>query len=161
MRQNGLWSQNLHERTMEEKLEKLVNVPGIEAVFIYNNRAKTMLHLLKRSMDDELIEEIGRHIIQIFCVQSQVGLKEFHGYELIFDKGSLITYNDEYYTIVIWATKSAQMSIVGLNASLVISSLKNDKNFMKLLKKNKIESNFLLRPEYIDKNDELLLTNLT
>ena len=146
---------------MEEKLEKLINITGVEAVFIYNNKAKTMLHLLKRNIDDEIIEEIGRNIIQIFCINSVVKLDKYNNFDLIFDKGSLFSLNFDYYTIVIWATKSVQMSLVRLNTSLVVSGLQNDKKFKKLVKKNRVDSNFLLREEYIDANEELLISKLT
>ena len=145
---------------MEDKLEKLININGVEAVFVFNNKAKTILHLLKRNMDDEVIEEIGKNIIQIFCINSNLDIKEYNNFELIFDKGSLFSFNYDYYTIVIWATKSVQMSLIRLNTSLVISSLQNDKQFKKLVKKNKIDSHYLLRDEYIEKNEELLISQL-
>ena len=72
---------------MEDKLEKLININGVEAVFVFNNKARTILHLLKRNMDDEVIEEIGKNIIQIFCINSKINVTEYNNFELIFQLG--------------------------------------------------------------------------
>ncbi len=145
---------------MDEQLEKLINIPGVEGVFVFNNRGKTMLHLLKRNVEDSIIEEIGQHVIQLFFVNKMVNLNEFNNMELSFDKGSLVIYHFDYYTIVIWASRSVQMSIIRLNSSVVISALEKDGKFKKMVKKNKIDANYLMKEEYLDQTDLLLISKL-
>lgn len=145
---------------MEDKLENLIRINGVEGIFIYNNKAETMYHLLKRTLEERLIEEIGRHLIQIFAFNKKSVVKDIQGIEIIFDKGSLICYNSDYYTFVIWLNKNAQISLIRLNIDLIISGLKSDSGFQKLLKKNKIDFDYLLRKEFLDEHEESILNQL-
>jgi predicted regulator of Ras-like GTPase activity (Roadblock/LC7/MglB family) len=145
---------------MEDKLENLINIEGVEAVFIFNNKAETIYHLLKRTLDDNLIEEIGKHIIQIFALNKKLNVEKIINMDIVFDKGTIITYNDEYFTLVVWLNKNAQLSLIRLNIDLVVSNLKNDSKFKKLLKKNKIDFDYLLRKDVVDDQDSLILQQL-
>lgn len=145
---------------MEEKLENLINIEGVEAVFIFNNKAETIYHLLKRTLDDNLIEEIGKHIIQVYALNKKLSMNKIVNMDIAFDKGTIISYNDEYFTLVVWLNKNAQLSLIRLNIDLVLSNLKNDSKFKKLLKKNKIDFDYLLRKDNVDEQDSIMLQQL-
>lgn len=145
---------------MEDKLEKLINIDGVEAIFIFNNKAETIYHMLKRTLDDRLIEEIGRHILQLYALNKRLKMDDIDNMDVVFDKGTLISHKEDYYTIVIWLNKNAQASLIRLNLDLLISNLKTDSKFKKIVKKNKIDYDYLLQKEYLDEQDSLILEQL-
>ncbi|GAB4180214.1 MAG: hypothetical protein Kow00108_16460 [Calditrichia bacterium] len=145
---------------MEEKIENLIRMEGVEAVFIFNNKAETIYHILKRTLEDRLIEEIGKHVIQVFAVNKKIKQHIVKNMDIVFDKGTLIAHNEDYYTLIIWLNKAAQLSLVRLNVDLLLSNLKNDNKFNKLIKKHKIDYDFLLRKDNLDEQDRLIIDQL-
>ena len=115
---------------MKEYLKKIKEIPGVIAIYVFNNRAETLAQMGNESINKKELEMLAVDTLQMLASYIVKGYPVGDS-DLIFKSGRLLYFNYDKLNIFIHCDRNVKISLLRMTVNVVMLEALEDKKVKK------------------------------
>ena len=142
----------------ENKLKDIIDINGVDGVFIASNRGQ-VIERIGIKLDNTALEEVAilvLRIISAYHVKKRI-IKEV---EIIWNNYRIIARNSNEFVIISFCNSEKALSLLRITLNVVLTHLLEDKKFRKQIEKHASQKTVVLRKGNLDPEEIKLISKL-
>jgi predicted membrane protein len=141
---------------MKNYLEKIVAIPGVHYAVVANNKAAVIDRLGENPHTKEAEAKIIFHALQMLVAVRNMN-RNVEDADFLFLNGRFLFFNFDKLNLFVFCRNSVKISLLRMTVNVVMNEALNDKKVKKIVEKNIIDGNLLLRESNLDKTEKELI----
>ena len=142
----------------ENHLKDIIDINGVDGVFIASNRGQ-VIERVGIKLDNTVLEEVAILILRIisaYHVKKRI-IKEV---EIIWNNYRIIARNSNEFVIISFCNSEKALSLLRITLNVVLTHLIEDKKFKKQIEKHATQKTVVLRKGNLDPEEINLISKL-